>query len=261
MQTKLGITERAVNLRRAKARRAVGMPDDIALYVVAQQADVPIHKWVKDSTTLAQVATFEEKLAAKQGARRPTTTTQPTRARKTAGRSPEFGLEGITVPAGVLSERHFRDAELMAKNVYPLLYAFENSAREFIDGHLTAVYGSNWWDDPKLVGRDARRAVEIARKAATDDRTHSARNARSIYHTTFGDLVSIVESENGRKVFKRPLFPRPSWFTELVKSSEHSRNIVAHMNPLKQQDIRRLRVDFEDWLNQIKGHLPPSVPT
>ena len=44
-----------------------------------------------------------------------------------------------------------------------------------------------------------------------------------------------------------------------MKASEHTRNIVAHMNPLKQQDITRLQVDFQDWVNQIKDHLPPSA--
>lgn len=238
------------------------MPNDVALLIVAQEAGVPIHRWVKDAAILAQVATFNAQRPARQQASA-TPGTQPSKRtadRPATGRNPEFGLDGINVPAGVLSVKHFKDAEQMARHVYPLLYAFENSAREFIDGHLTTVYGKDWWDDPKLVGTAPRRTVEIARKAAAEDRTHSARNDRPIYYTTFGDLVSIVESEQGRKVFKRPLFPRPSWFTELVKSSEHTRNIVAHMNPLRQQDIKRLRVDFEDWLNQIKGHLPPSVP-
>jgi hypothetical protein len=170
-----------------------------------------------------------------------------------------FALNKIRVPAGVLSDQHRREAERMAIEVYPLLYAFENSAREFIDGHLTVVYGKDWWDDPKLVSTDTRRTVDISRRAENENRTHSVQNARPIYYTTFGDLVSIVESENGRKVFKKPLFPRPSWFTELIKSSEHTRNIVAHMNPLKQRDIRRLEMAFQDWLNQIEGHLPPTV--
>ena len=148
----------------------------------------------------------------------------------------------------------------MATKVYPLLYAFENSVREFIDGHLTDAYGDKWYDDPKIVSTDVRRTVERNRKADAQNRTHSARNARPIYYTTFGELVLIVQSEKGAKVFKRPLFPRPTWFPELVKASEHTRNIVAHMNPIKPQDLRRLEVDFQDWLNQIKGHLPHAIP-
>lgn len=266
IQEKLGIGRRAVNLRRAKAQRLVGMPDDVALLVIAQRAGVPIHKWIKDADVLTQVATFDEKLAAKEasaGALAPATAGRPAAkpARNvSAPRSAGFALDKIKVPEGVLSDKHRRDAEQMAIKVYPLLYAFENSAREFIDGHLTTVYGKDWWDDTKLVSTDTRRTVEISRKAENENRTHSARNARPIYYTTFGDLVSIVESEQGRKVFKKPLFPRPSWFTELIKSSEHTRNIVAHMNPLKQQDIHRLEIDFKDWANQVKDHLPQSIP-
>jgi hypothetical protein len=57
--------------------------------------------------------------------------------------------------------------------------------------------------------------------------------ARPVYYTTFGDLVRIGESEKGRTVFKKLLFPRPTSFTELVKSSEQARNIVAHIIDLE----------------------------
>jgi hypothetical protein len=171
-----------------------------------------------------------------------------------------FALDKIKVPDGVLSEKHRREAEAMATNAYPLLYAFENSVREFIDGHLSAAYGLDWWDEPNLVSTDVRNTVRIGRQAEAENRTHSARNARPIYYTTFGDLVLIVQSENGARVFKRPLFPRPTWFPELVKASEHTRNIVAHMNPLKARDLRRLEMNFQDWMSQIEGHLPPTVP-
>lgn len=263
---KLNVTPRAVGLRREKIQRIVGMPNDIALYIVAQRASVPIHKWVKDPEVLAQVASFEARVAAKEGgtaaspqeARTSKTPRPPGKVAQRAGT--EFVLDKITVPAGVLSERHLRDAKQMAGKVYPLLYAFENSAREFIDGHLSSVYGEDWWNDAKLVSKTVRDGVEIRRKADDENRTHSGRTARPIYYTTFGDLVLIVQSEKGGKVFKRPLFPRPTWFPELVKASEHTRNIVAHMNPLKSQDVVRLEVDFKDWMNQVKGHLPPSVP-
>jgi len=240
------------------------MPDDIALYIAGQRAGVPIHRWVKDSALLAQVASFDASVAAKEGPSRastsPSQSSSTARPAKNGGRSGDFVLDKIKIPADVLSNRHRRDAEQMATKVYPLLYAFENSVREFIDGHLTTAYGENWYDEPKLVNTDVRRTVERNRRADAENRTHSARNARPIYYTTFGELVAIVQSEKGAKVFKRPLFPRPTWFPELVKASEHTRNIVAHMNPLKAQDLRRLEVNFQDWLNQIKGHLPPGIP-
>jgi hypothetical protein len=262
IQEKLGITARAVNLRREKIQKTLGMPDDIALYIAAQRAGLHVHKWVKDANTLEQVASFDARLTAKEGGTavqiQPSAKPTPNGGAERKGAA--FALDKIKVPPGVLSDKRRRQAEEMATKVYPLLYAFENSAREFIDGHLTVAYGPDWWDEVKLVSTEVRKAVEISRKAEAENRTHSARNARPIYYTTFGDLVLIVQSEKGAKVFKRPLFPRPTWFPELIKASEHTRNIVAHMNPLKRQDLQRLEVDFRDWLNQIKGHLPPVVP-
>lgn len=255
-----GVTSEAVRQRRARLQKVVAMPNDIATYVVAQREGVPIHRFL-DADVLATVASFDEKLAAKENGAAPRAQAAPRAARRAARPATvELRLDNVHVPAGVLSAKHTREAEQMAKTVYPLLYVFENSVREFIDGHLTAAYGKDWWDDPKIVHKEPRDSVEKARNAEAANRTHAARNAHPIYYTTFGDLVSIVQSQKGVKVFKRPLFPRPTWFPELVKASEHSRNTVAHMNPLQPRDIRRLEVDFEDWLNQIADHLPPAVP-
>ena len=69
-----------------------------------------------------------------------------------------------------------------------------------------------------------------------------------VYYTMLGDLVNIVVSEKGNKVFKKPMFPRATWFPELVQSAEVTRNIFAHMNPLQKKDIRRLGDALSDWL-------------
>ena len=254
---KLQIGQRRLN--QLASKKAADLPGnhDEAIYTIAYENGIKLSKYLSKE----QVAEVRALVAQ---ARSPTPTPLPTSAKRSskAGRASsgrDLVLDKIKIPAGVLSERHLRDAEQMATKVYPRLYAFENSVREFIDGHLTAAYGKDWYDDPKLVSVDVRRTVERNRKADAENRTHSARNARPIYYTTFGDLVSIVQSENGTKVFKRPLFPRATWFPELVKASEHTRNIVAHMNPIKPQDLRRLEVDFQDWLKQIKGHEQPPV--
>jgi len=68
-----------------------------------------------------------------------------------------------------------------------------------------------------------------------------------------GDLPLIVHSTNGWKVFKS-LFPSDKWLHGRVEVIELSRNVVAHMNPLRKGDIDRIRINFEDWLEQIKDH-------
>ena len=105
---------------------------------------------------------FDARLAAKEtpGRDNPSNATrlQLTKNGRDATRSGDFVLDKIRVPEGILSDRHRRDAEQMATKVYPLLYAFENSAREFIDGHLTAIYGT------RLVGRSEARVEASPRR-------------------------------------------------------------------------------------------------
>jgi hypothetical protein len=255
LRKKLGnVSLQAISQRRERLQRLVRMPTDIATYVIAHREGVAIHRHL-DAETLEKVADFDARVAAKEAGA--PTVRAPARIKRTAPAPREVALFP-GVPTARLSAKHMRDAERMAK-VYPLLYVFENSVREFIDGHLTQAYGKDWWNDSKLVVSDVRRSVERSRKAEAENRTHTSRKARPIYYTTFGELVRIVESENGVRVFKKPLFPRPSWFPELVKSSEHTRNIVAHMNPIQPADVRRLEMALQDWLKQTAGHEPPSV--
>ena len=258
LKEKLGIGDR--QLQRLIAQRAGELPStsEEALWSLAHENGLRLQNYLT-SEQIARVRGLRSDKSLPPATTPAGKKSRPTTSNVLPARS-EIALGKIKIPSGLLSERHRKDAERMAIDVYPLLYAFENSVREFIDGHLTAAYGANWYDDSKIVSTDVRKTVERNRKADAENRTHSARNARPIYYTTFGDLVLIVQSENGSKVFKRPLFPRVTWFPELVKASEHTRNIVAHMNPIQPQDLRRLQVDFEDWLNQTKDHPPPTVP-
>ena len=134
--------------------------------------------------------------------------------------------------------------------VYPMPYTFENSMREYIDGHLTAAYGDRWHDDPRIVSTTIKGRVERNRNAEAKHRYHSRRNARFIYYTDLGDLPAIAHGENGWKVFNG-LFPTDKWLHGRVEVIETSRNVVAHMNPLQKRDIERIRINFEDWLDQI----------
>ena len=115
------------------------------------------------------------------------------------------------------------DAERMAE-IYPILYAFENSMREFIDGHLAAAYGDKWHDDPKIVNTTVKGRVERNRNAEVRHRYHSRRNARFVYYTDLGDLPLIAHSENGWKVF-RSLLPTDKWLHGRVEVIEASRNL------------------------------------
>jgi hypothetical protein len=250
-----GVSDQAISQRRRRLQKLVPVPTDVATYIVAHREGLRINKYL-DSETLQSVAEWETRVAAKEGrggsdgasAQRATA-----RGRTTVVREAKFG--DVKVPPGGLSQKHLADALTMAE-VYPVLYVFENSVREFVDGHLTKAYGPNWWGEPKLVPKDVRDTVERVRKAEAINRAHTSRNARPIYYTMLGDLVNIVVSEKGNKVFKKPMFPRTTWFPELVQSAEVTRNIFAHMNALQKRDIRRLEDALGIWLDQIKGYEP-----
>jgi Swt1-like HEPN len=251
-----GVSDQAISQRRQRLQRLVPAPTDIATYIVAHREGLRINKYL-DPETLASVASWEAQLAQKErgadnAAIRPPNTGKRGR-RTTVVREAKIG--DIKVPPGGLSQKHIADAQRMAE-VYPVLYVFENSVREFIDGHLTKAYGTDWWDDPKLVPRAVRDNVEKVRNAEAVNRAHTSRKAPPIYYTMLGDLVNIVISEKGARVFKRPMFPRPTWFPELVQSAEVTRNIFAHMNPLQKRDIRRLEDALSDWLDQTKDYEP-----
>lgn len=249
------VSHQAVSQRRAKLQDIVQMPSDVATYIVASREGVKLHRHL-EAEELEQVATFDARLrAAEEDA--PAAAAPKARAAKPSV-TKVLRAGSVKVPSWALSPKHMEDARRMA-DVYAVLYAFENSMREFIDGHLTAAYGASWWDDPKVVNGDMRKIVERNRSSEKRHRYHSARNARVIYYTDIGHLPLLVQSANGWKVFKR-IFPSDKWLAARVEVVETSRNAVAHMNPLERRDIARINLNFEDWLDQIKGHEPPSVP-
>jgi len=264
LRAKLGktgapVSYQAVQQRRAKLQALVPMPNDVATYVVAQRAGVPLHPHL-DSAKLDEVATAEQRLLAKE---RPASSGDGGRSapkNRAATRTAivkELHLDKIKVPDAALSAGRKEEAERMAA-VYPMLYAFENSVREFVDGHLTEKLGKDWFGDSKVVGKKTRDTVERNKAAEGRHRYHSRRSARPIYYTNIDDLGSIMMSEKGWAVFK-PMFPSDKWVPALIEKIEASRNVVAHMNPLQKKDIDRIRMNFEDWLAQIKGHEPPPA--
>ena len=254
------MSAQAVQQRRARLQALVTMPNDVAEGVLAQQIGLKPHQYIDDPDLLSRIATaaalVQEAEARRAGDGATVRSTQG-QVKVTPTQS-VLMLGGKKLRDGVLNKKHQSDAQRMSE-VYPVLYLLENSIREYIDWHLSVAYGSDWWDDPLLVPRGPRESVKIVQKAANENRWHTSRKARLIYYTTLGNLVDIVRSEQGAKVFKAPRFPRPTWFPELVQRAEVSRNIVAHMNPLQTADIRRLELALEDWLRQTEGDRPPPA--
>ena len=255
---KAALSRQGVVARRNRLRKLVPMPPDMATYVAAHRAGVDISRHL-DEETVRKVGEYDERVHVKEGGGAAVAVTPPKSS--PAGRKTGKAASGAVVfpnfrvHEGGLSDAQLKNAQKMAEQVYPLLYAFENSVREFVHEHLKAKYGKDWWDREKLVPRSVRDVVSRNQRAKGSERWVIRANAHPIYLTEVGHLGDIMTSEEGWKVFKEH-FPRQSWVTEHVKAFEQPRNVVAHMNPLQATNIRGLETRAQEWFDQIRDRGP-----
>ena len=154
-----------------------------------------------------------------------------------------FKVSDPLLPQKVLTE-----AREMAEVVYPLLYVFENSVREMIIRVMQSAHGPAWWD--AKVSKDTRQEVQKRKTKEDQNPWHGKRGVHPIYYTDLEHLGRIVQ--NNWTDFKA-ILPTIQWLTQRVDEISHSRNPVAHMNPLSKDDIQRIRVYFRDWEKQIRS--------
>jgi Swt1-like HEPN len=138
----------------------------------------------------------------------------------------------------------------MAEKVYPVLYTFENSARDVISRVLAAAVGTDWWE--RVVSKPIKE--KVATRMADEDKEpwHSKRGAHPIYYTDFKDLAKIVSGAKAWPHFKK-LFPSSTWFEGVIDDLNVSRRVVSHMNPLPADDIKHVESGFTKWVKQMRA--------
>ncbi|MCH7986511.1 MAG: hypothetical protein IH847_08000, partial [Acidobacteria bacterium] len=138
----------------------------------------------------------------------------------------------------LVAEKVLAEAQKMAGKVYPMLYVFENSVREVIKRMMNKTLGNDWWNVANIP-EDIRKDVEKRQRREEQEAWHGRRGAHSIHYTDIDDLIRLVQNNWG--VF-RQVFSRQDWFSNIVRCMETSRNTVAHMNPLDNHDIDRVKI-------------------
>jgi len=136
----------------------------------------------------------------------------------------------------------------MSKRVFPVLYAFENSARDVVTRVLRAALGKDWWDHVPL---EQRNQAAFNKKKEGDEAWHSKR-AAPIQFIDLPQLKKIVADPSLWPYFK-PIFTRPSWFESVVDDINVSRRVAAHMNPLSDDDIKSMETGFRKWVKQLQA--------
>ncbi len=152
-------------------------------------------------------------------------------------------LPGMTGP-------HADDAKRMAEKAYPALYVFENSARDVIAPGAGERLGTGLVEP----GRPEERAREGGGcpQGRGEGGWHgSRRGVRDIDYVLLTDLAKIVRV---RWSDFEEIFPRPSWFEELVSGDINvPRRLIAHMQPLSRDDVNAIETAFRKWAKQLKA--------
>lgn len=152
----------------------------------------------------------------------------------------------INLPAEKVSE-----AKRMGE-IYPYIYVLENSVRELIRTTLEKSHGSDWWDScaPK---ESLSKAAERQDKQGKS-RYYGTKAPHPIYLVDLDDLRNIII--RNWKDFE-PELPKLShtqaWVINTLQMIEETRNIITHNNPISKDDELKLKVNFKDWANRIRG--------
>ena len=246
---KLGITRQSLDGRIKTLQKRLPMSKEYATYLIAFHEEVVIDDQL-DAETLERIGRYHLQLA-ELPTPRPSSTAPATSSGRRGPREVVVKLAGIDID-GVpgLTAAHAKDAKLMAEKVYPILYVFENSARDIISRVLEAALGPDWWDD--VSWSDARSEVKNRKAKEGHDAWHSNRGDSPLAYLDLSHLVALVGKPKVWPHFSS-IFPRNNWFAGVVDDLTVSRRVIAHMNPLTPEDIEQVEAGFKKWVKQIKG--------
>jgi hypothetical protein len=243
IERKEGITARAVRYRVAKARRDhPTITQEEALLLVAAEAGITVSDYTDDRASLSLVRQLQ------RGEKTATPASAPAPKRVTAPRSIQVNISTGPLTDPILPERVIKEARMMAEQVYPQMYLFENSVREVIQRVMRHAYGKDWWD--KRVEEKRRKSLAGRMSREQGRHWHGKRGAHPIYYSDIGDLVKIIENDWNHF---SDLFDSIEWVTQRIKEINVSRRVIAHNNPLHPDDLKRVEVYYSDWRRQIEG--------
>lgn len=239
-----GISRQALDQRVKVLQSKLPMSANDAVAVIGHRNGVDVSRFL-DPEALARVSGYVSQL------------NQGPAGRRARGGLPAASKQVVVQVGGVNVETvpgmtavHAKEARVMAEKVYPLLYVFENSARDIITGVLTAGEGADWW--AKLVpGPIQKEAAKRMRKEGREA-WHSKRSADPIQYVDLPHLAAIVREPAAWRHFAA-LFPRQTWFDSVVDDMNVSRRVVAHMNPLSSDDIKSVENGFRKWVKQLQA--------
>lgn len=236
-KTKLSVPGLYKAIDRKKSRMGYAYSTETAAYVLASENQIDISKFLQPN----ELAEVREAMKSNQSLQ--SHNTSKVQKNVVVYLDKELKIDCPNVPASVL-----KDAKKMSE-VYPYLYVFENSIRYFIIDILNK-YGKDWWST-KVNLKIREKAADRQRKEGRN-KWHGNRGEHPIFYVDIDDLQNIITSNFDDFKDKLPAVDRPvEWLKNRMEEVELSRNIVAHHNPLSDDDIARVKMYFKDWIKQF----------
>lgn len=218
-----------------------------AAYIYAIRNKIDVHKYLKNdpalhnkildlmrnSTNVSHPEKQEKKVAKK-------TITQKV-----------LKIKETTISDLILPSRVIEDAKLMSE-IYPLIYVFENSVRNFIKQVLDKAYPDGWWNIDRITSNPFRNA-NSRKKEEGKNLWHGKRTQSSMLDYLDLDELEAVINKNTDSLtpYFKDLPKQLDWLKIKIKEIYPSRNILAHNNPLSKDDINRVNVICRDWSKQL----------
>lgn len=230
-------------IRKIKSQISYAYSTEIAAYILAADNDIDITKYVKPE----QLVQVREARSTKMiRVTHPQPRTSKVEKKVAVKLDKDFEISCPNVPDSVL-----KDARRMQK-VYPYFYVFENSIRYFIRHTLENRYGKDWWS--RRVNSTIRNKALQRQSKEGRNRWHGKRGDHPILYVNIDHLRKIITSNFDDFKDRLPDIGRPiEWLTNRIEEIELSRNIIAHHNPLTNDDIARVKMYFKEWVKQISN--------
>jgi hypothetical protein len=246
---KLNVGWRRLNQMAAQLAIEGPMSREQAIQVIAHRNRIPLGQYLsrEELDDLRRLVADLDRGNGSSRTKAPSSTKRPTTKIPTPVVVTIAGIKIGGIPT--LKSSHAKEAKAMAERVYPTMYLFENSVRDFIEHVLSATHGASWWN--LAVPKKVRDQADDVKEKEKKDTWHGKRGRRDIDYLFLPALWTIIRTR--WKDFE-PFFPQGQhWAQTLIESNMNvPRRVIAHMNPLEENDIKGLEADFRRWVKHLK---------
>jgi hypothetical protein len=166
----------------------------------------------------------------------------------------------LKTPLGAFTDPYLptsviEQAKIMSETVYPYLYVFENSIRNFINLVMTDSKGVNWWatEMASVALQDIVRTANDRMTKESENYYHGKRGAHPLYYIDFIHLIKILRSKD--TIFQKYFTKVPgkmNAFLAKLEEIQPSRNVSSHHNPLGKHDLSRIYGYLIDWTKHLE---------